>query len=56
MIAPVIFKQKNIGLIITGDKTMDGQYEKKDLDFLLIIANEISIALNNFNTIERMKK
>jgi HAMP domain-containing protein len=56
MIVPILLNEKLLGIICAGDKTLNSNFEKKDLDFLLIIANEIASALNNINIIRVYKK
>lgn len=47
VVAPLISRQKVIGLIILGEKIEQESYSKEDIDFLEIISSQAAVAIEN---------
>jgi len=54
--ATLSLKGRLVGCIVLGKKLGDHEYQKVDIGLLSIIANQISVAVSNFQLINELKK
>ena len=54
--ANLSLKGRLIGCIVLGKKLGNNEYQKMDIELLSIIANQISVAVSNFQLINELKK